>query len=232
MKEILEKVYSDSLDSYYKYLDYLLIHNKKKFIVTVNPEIIMQSYKSKEIKEILLNKKNSLTPDGISIIKKAKKYRININERITGVDITSELLKLCNEQGKSIFLFGASEEVINGLVKKVKVNYKNIKILGYSNGYVKDKDLIFENIKKLNPDVTLVALGVPYQELLINKHIKDFKKGIFVGVGGTFDVLSGIKKRAPKFFIKHNLEWLYRIIKEPKRILRFVKYNIVFMLKK
>ena len=77
----------------------------------------------------------------------------------------------------------------------------------------------------------MLAMGIPLQEKLINKHIKDFKKGIFIGVGGSFDVLSGSKKRAPKIFIKLNLEWLYRILCEPKRIKRFWNSNIKFMYK-
>ena len=79
-----------------------------------------------------------------------------------------------------------------------------------------------KKIVKLNPDICLVALGIPYQEKLINKYIDIAKKGIYVGVGGSFDVLSGTKKRAPKIFIKLNLEWLYRLICEPKRLKRFI----------
>ena len=86
-------------------------------------------------------------------------------------------------------------------------------------------------IIKLEPDIVLVALGMGNQEKLIYKHIDKFKKGIFVGVGGTFDVLSGTKKRAPKVFQKLGLEWLYRIVKEPKRIKRFYDNNVKFMFK-
>lgn len=81
------------------------------------------------------------------------------------------------------------------------------------------------------PDIMLVALGIPAQEKLIYKHLNKFKKGIFVGVGGSFDVLSGTKARAPEFFINHNLEWLYRILKEPSRIKRFYNSNVKFIFK-
>ena len=77
----------------------------------------------------------------------------------------------------------------------------------------------------------MVALGIPNQEKLIYKHLSKFKSGIFIGVGGSFDVISGSKKRAPKLFIKLNLEWLYRIVTEPKRLKRFYNNNIKFMLK-
>lgn len=232
MKDILEKIYNEEENIFYSILEDLLITNKKKFIITVNPEIIMKSYKNIVIKEMLLNDNNILVPDGISIIKKAKQYNINIKERITGVDISSKALEICNKNKKSIYLFGSKKEVLDKLIININQKYPNINIVGFSDGYVEDKDKIMQEIISLSPDLILIALGVPNQELLINKYIEKAKKGVFIGVGGTFDVLSGCKKRAPKLFIKLNLEWLYRIICEPTRLKRFIQNNIVFMFKK
>lgn len=232
MKDILEKIYNEEENIFYSILEDLLTTNKKKFIITVNPEIIMKSYKNIEIKEMLLNDNNILVPDGISIIKKAKQYNINIKERITGVDISSKALEICNKNKKSIYLFGSKKEVLDKLIININQKYPNINIVGFSDGYVEDKDKIMQEIISLSPDLILIALGVPNQELLINKYIEKAKKGVFIGVGGTFDVLSGYKKRAPKLFIKLNLEWLYRIICEPTRLKRFIQNNIVFMFKK
>ena len=109
------------------------------------------------------------------------------------------------------------------------MEYPNLRILGYTDGYVQDKDAVFDEIVQLKPDAVLVALGIPAQEILIHKHYDRFEKGIFVGVGGSFDVLSGTKKRAPEIFIKLNLEWLYRIAKEPKRFKRFYDSNVKFI---
>lgn len=232
MKDILEKIYNEEENIFYNILEDLLTTNKKKFIITVNPEIIMKSYKNIEIKEMLLNDNNILVPDGISIIKKAKKYNINIKERITGVDISSKALEICNKNKKSIYLFGSKKEVLDKLIININQKYPNINIVGFSDGYVEDKDKVMQEIISLSPDLILIALGVPNQELLINKYIEKAKKGVFIGVGGTFDVLSGCKKRAPKLFIKLNLEWMYRIICEPTRLKRFIQNNIVFMFKK
>ena len=232
MKDILEKIYNEEENIFYSILEDLLTTNKKKFIITVNPEIIIKSYKNIEIKEMLLNDNNILVPDGISIIKKAKQYNINIKERITGVDISSKTLEICNKNKKSIYLFGSKKEVLDKLIININQKYPNINIVGFSDGYVEDKDKIMQEIISLSPDLILIALGVPNQELLINKYIEKAKKGVFIGVGGTFDVLSGCKKRAPKLFIKLNLEWLYRIICEPTRLKRFIQNNIVFMFKK
>ena len=116
-------------------------------------------------------------------------------------------------------------------MKKIKGTYPNIEILGYTDGYVQEKERAMEEIVKKEPDVILVALGIPHQELLIDKYYERASKGIFLGVGGSFDVLSGMKKRAPRIFIKCNMEWLYRIVSEPKRIGRFYKSNVRFIKK-
>ena len=180
---------------------------------------------------MLLDNHVSLVPDGIAVVKACKILDIDVTERIAGIDIAEYLIEECNKQKKSLYLLGAKEEVIESLVKKIKKEYKNINLLGYSNGYVKDKDKVFKEIIKLKPDVCLVALGIPHQEKLIYKHLEKFNKGIFVGVGGSFDVMSGTKKRAPKIFIKLNLEWFYRILCEPKRLKRFWDNNIKFIFK-
>jgi N-acetylglucosaminyldiphosphoundecaprenol N-acetyl-beta-D-mannosaminyltransferase len=232
MKEYLSNLYTGSKESYYNYLLDLLHDESKEFIITVNPETIMTAYKNDTIANILQDKSNSLVPDGIAVVKKAKQLGIPVKERITGVDISEYLLQKGNDLYKSIFLYGAKEEVVSDLVKVINKKYPNLDVLGYSNGYIEDQDQVFEIIKNLKPDICLVALGIPNQELIINKHLKEFSKGIFIGVGGTFDVLSGHKKRAPKIFIKCHLEWLYRLIKEPKRLKRFWQNNIKFMLKK
>ena len=179
----------------------------------------------------LLDENTIIVPDGIGILKGANLFGDKIEETITGVELSKELFRIANEKSKSIYLFGASDEVISRLVEMIKLNYSNIQILGYDNGYVEDRQAVFEKIKKLKPDIVLVALGIPYQELMIYNNLNYFEKGIFMGVGGSFDVLSGSKKRAPKFFVKSHLEWLYRITKEPKRLKRFFKSNVKYVFK-
>ena len=229
MKKLFDKLYKDSAESFYKLIKEKLKDNKKTFIVTANPETFMKSREDDELKTLLEDKETILVPDGIGIVKAARSINYNITERITGIDIANKLLIYGDELKKSIYLFGASEEVINKMKDVLKEKYPNLKIAGATNGYVEDKDKVFAEIAKLSPDIILVAMGIPLQEKLIYKHLAKFKKGIFVGVGGSFDVISGTKKRAPKLFIKLNLEWLYRIAKEPKRLKRFYDSNIKFL---
>ena len=231
MKKIFKRLYTNSFDSFCELLKDRINSNKKTFIVTANPETFMMSEKYSEIRNMLLDKNVTLVPDGIGVVKAAKMLNINVCERIAGVDIAEFLLEHANQKGLKVYLFGSKQEVIDGMKELVEKEYNNIKLVGATNGYVNDKDKEFENIRKLNPDIVMVALGIPVQEKLIYNHLNDFKKGIFIGVGGSFDVLSGSKKRAPKLFIKLNLEWLYRIVCEPKRLKRFWNNNIKFIIK-
>ena len=229
MRKLFDKLYKKSAQSFYEILSDNLKNNKKTFVVTANPETFMISEKNEDVRKMLLDKETVMVPDGIGVLKAGKKIGYNIEERITGIDIANELLKFGNEQKKSIYLFGSKQEVIDSMKIVIKEQYPNLKLVGTSNGYVTDKDKVFDEIVKLEPDIVLVALGIPLQEMLIYKHLNRFKKGIFVGVGGSFDVMSGMKKRAPKIFIKLNLEWLYRIMKEPKRLKRFYDSNVKFL---
>lgn len=231
MRELFDKLYSNDEDSFYKILNKNLKNDKKMFVVTANPETFMISEKDEEMKKLLLDKDTILVPDGIGIVKAARMINYDVKERIAGIDIANKLLELGNIQKKSIYLFGAKQEVIDSMEEVIREKYPDLKLVGTSNGYEKDKDKILEEIAKLKPDIVLVALGIPIQEKLIYKHLDEFDKGIFVGVGGSFDVISGHKKRAPKIFIKLNLEWLYRIIKEPKRLKRFYDSNVKFLFK-
>ena len=230
MRKLFDKLYKKSAQSFYEILSDNLKNNKKTFVVTANPETFMISEKNEDVRKMLLDKETVMVPDGIGVLKAGKKIGYNIEERITGIDIANELLKFGNEQKKSIYLFGSKQEVIDSMKIVIKEQYPNLKLVGTSNGYVTDKDKVFDEIVKLEPDIVLVALGIPLQEMLIYKHLNRFKKGIFVGIGGSFDVMSGMKKRAPKIFIKLNLEWLYRIMKEPKRFKRFYNSNVKFIL--
>lgn len=231
MKELFQKLYNKDITSFYKKIEANLNKEKKMFIVTANPETFMKSESDDELNNLLHDKETILVPDGIGIVKAARSIGYPIEERITGIDIANKLLEYGNNLEKSIYLFGATEEVIVSMKKVLSRDYPNLKVVGATNGYVTDKEQIFKKISKLKPDIILVALGIPAQEKLIYKHLDKFDKGIFVGVGGSFDVISGHKKRAPKIFIKLNLEWLYRILKEPKRIKRFYDSNIKFMFK-
>ena len=226
-----EKIYKDGRDKFYTELEEKIEKNEKEFIVTANPETLMKSGKDEDLKMAVLDKKTIVIPDGIGIIKGANKLNYDIKETILGVDVANKLFELADKHKKKVFLFGAKPEIIKKMKEVLKQKYCNCELVGAIDGYVENKDKVFDQIKEKNPDIVLVALGIPNQEKLIYKHLDKFNKGIFVGVGGSFDVISGSKKRAPKIFIKLKLEWLYRIVTEPKRLKRFYQSNIKYLFK-
>ena len=171
----------------------------------------------------LLNKATYQIPDGVGIIYASKIKKGQIKSRITGIDCMDMLCNLANEKGYKVFLYGAREETIKEAKVKLEEKYPKINIVGYINGYEKDNEKIIKEINKSQADIVFVALGSPKQENWINDYKDKMSATIFQGVGGSFDVISGNIKRAPLWMQKAGLEWLYRLIKEPKRIFRQLK---------
>lgn len=229
MIDYIKKTYRGTKEEFIKELESKLLNEEKAFIVTANPETFMKANKISEFDKILKNDETTIIADGIGVVKGANIINVDIKERIPGVEVSYGLLEFANKYNKSLYLLGGSKNVIELTANKVKKEYPNIKLLGYTDGYVQDKDKVFDEIVDLDPDIVLVALGVPAQEILIDKHYDKFNKGIFIGVGGTFDVMSGTVKRAPEIFIKLNLEWLYRIAGDKTRMKRFYESNVKFI---
>lgn len=231
VKRYFDKIYKGTYKEFIGRIAKSIEEEQKEFIITANPETFMIAEENSDFANVLSASYTTIVPDGIGIVKAANMLNIPLKERITGVEICQDLFQLLQKKRGSLYLFGAQKDVGEGLVEKIQMQYPNINILGYTDGYVLEKDIVMQEIVQLKPDVLLVALGIPSQELLIQRFYEKFEKGILIGVGGSFDVLSGKKKRAPKIFIKCNLEWLYRIMSEPKRIRRFYNSNIKFIKK-
>lgn len=232
LKRYFDRLYASSRKDFEKLIDERLKKEEKSFIITANPETFTYGLKDEDVNDMLLDQSTIVIPDGIGIVKIANDIlNHSIKERITGIDLADHFLKIANEYNYKVALLGAKEEVIEALKAKITTDYPKIDLVKCENGYIEDKDAFFEEIRDLAPDIVMIGLGIPLQEKLIYRHLEKFDKGIFIGVGGSFDVLSGTKKRAPKIFQKLNLEWLYRILREPKRIKRFYNNNIKFLLK-
>ncbi|PAV31681.1 glycosyltransferase [Virgibacillus profundi] len=202
----------------------------KCFVVTANPEIVMRTRDEAAYKAIV-EKADYVVPDGAGVVMASKMINKPLKERIPGFELTISLLEHAEAQGLSCYFLGAKEYVIEKMVPEVKKRYPNLKIAGQQHGFFAlDDSSVTEEIIATKPDVVFVALGSPRQETWISKYIDQFSKGLFIGVGGSFDVLAGEVKRAPDKWIKYNLEWLYRLLKEPFRLKRFLK-SIEFMIR-
>lgn len=229
MWDYFNKIYRGSFADFQKELSEKLDREEKAFVITANPETLMIGQRDETYDAILRSADTTIVPDGIGVVKGANMLGIPLKGRITGVETVQGLFSLLNEKNRSLYLFGAKKEVLELLKTKLAAEYPGIRLAGSCDGYAPDKDAVFDEITQLQPDVVLVAMGIPMQEKLISKHYHRFHKGIFIGVGGSFDVLSGTKKRAPAIFCKLNLEWLYRIACEPSRFKRFYDSNVKFI---
>lgn len=227
--DMLNKVNDVSPDNFYGAISEILSKKKKAFVVTANPEIIMNGRNNNEVFNILY-KKAIVIPDGIGVAKAVGFLKGKEVARNTGVDLVEFLLEESNRMNYKILIYGSKQNVLESLKEKCDKIYPNIEFEGMYNGYENSEQYVLKQIEKSKADIYLIALGSPRQELFINSFFEYIEYGVCVGVGGSFDVLSGHIKRAPGFFINHNLEWLYRVLTQPKRLRRFVRGNIKFVL--
>jgi UDP-N-acetyl-D-mannosaminouronate:lipid I N-acetyl-D-mannosaminouronosyltransferase len=203
-------------------LDYLI--DKHKILIATNAEKILKD--DVKLQEIINN--NIAYPDGIGAVMALKKKGYKV-AKIPGVELWHDIIERYHKE-KSFYFIGASQEVIEITISKLKKEFLEIDIKNYRNGFLKDGDI--ENIKAdlllKKPDVVFVAMGTPKQEFLMQEFIA-VHPALYQGLGGSFDVYSGKLKRAPKIFLKLRVEFLYRLILEPKRIgrqLHLVKFLI------
>ena len=200
-------------------------------IVTINPEMINQGHAIPEMDEILKNAEMIL-PDGVGVKIALKLKGIN-QERIAGIEFAKKVIELCAKNGYKIALFGAKQEVIEKTSENLLKEYPELKIVYSRNGYFskEEEQQIKEDIKNAGPDVIFTALGAPKQEIF-NKEMKQLLPGsVFIGIGGSFDVWSGMVQRAPEIWQKTGLEWLYRTLKEPQRFKRIFPTLPLFLIK-
>ncbi|GAB6257403.1 MULTISPECIES: WecB/TagA/CpsF family glycosyltransferase [Peribacillus] len=217
--EILSIPFIDSnMDEFMNGMIYpRLMNQEKTFVVTANPEIVEYANEHQDYKDIILSA-DYITPDGVGIIMASKWLNQPLQERITGFDLMNELFRVADERALKVYMLGAEENVIEAAALKVKELYPGLELVGYNHGYIDIKDdTLPKSIAELEPDIILTALGFPRQEKWVSRHYELFNKGLFMGVGGSFDVLAGKVNRAPVFWQKMRLEWLYRLIQQPSR---------------
>ncbi|WP_322420309.1 WecB/TagA/CpsF family glycosyltransferase [Jeotgalibacillus haloalkalitolerans] len=201
---------------------------KQAFIITANPEIVMHADRDPAYKKIV-HSADCVVPDGIGIIYASKILGQPLPERIAGFDLLHDFLRIAADQQKSVFLYGAKPEVIQKAVANLKKQYPQLIIAGYEDGYHSYPEQVAERVKNTEADFVFVGTGFPRQEQWINTYRHLFPHTIAMGVGGSFDVLSGETKRAPGIFIRLNLEWFYRLVTQPKRIGRMMALPLFLM---
>lgn len=213
------EIFDGSKSQYMTYLMEKYKNGKKTVLISGNPEVLYNAIENDEMKSIC--KKADIIPDGVGVIVAGKITGQHFKQKIAGIEIMEEILKLSNTNNISVFMLGAEYWVVEKAVNICKHRY-NTMIAGFHDGYFNMDDCmnIIDDINKSGADALLVAMGCPKQELFIAKYKDILNPKILMGVGGSFDVLAGKVQRAPKWMINLGLEWLYRVAKEPWRIKR------------
>lgn len=214
-------------------LDYVDLH--KGILVAVNAEKVTKA--TDETRMVVNN--NIGYADGAGVVVAMHKLGRPNAVRIAGCDLWLDIIRDSYKE-KSFYLIGGKQEVIEDTINKLKQEYEGINILGYRNGYIKtdeERNALIRDIADKKPDVVYVAMGSPKQEFLMADIMK-VHPAIYQGLGGSFDVYTGRVKRAPLWWQKHNVEFLYRFLKQPQRYrreyyrLKFLFWLIIGKLKK
>lgn len=195
-------------------------------VVTPNPEFILMAQKDESFRQCLLQA-DLVLPDGIGVVYASKILGRPLSGRVPGIDFASGLLE--NMKGKRLYLLGAKEGVAESAAQRLAQQYPQLVVCGSHHGYFKPEEdqSVAEEIALATPDVLFVCLGAPRQEEFLAKWGTVTGAKIGIGLGGALDVFAGTVDRAPEFWQKCNLEWLYRLCKEPKRFGRMAKLPLV-----
>jgi N-acetylglucosaminyldiphosphoundecaprenol N-acetyl-beta-D-mannosaminyltransferase len=187
-------------------------------VITANPELIYATGQDARLKQ-LLNSAHIVTPDGVGVVWAAQRLGYPVAERVTGIDLVEALFPVAAAKGWRVFLLGSKPGVAELAAKKVEEKYPGF-IWEAEHGFFsrEEEPCLLEKIRAFKPDILLVGLGAPRQEFWIFSHLD--LAIVSIGVGGSFDALAGLNKRAPKWVQDIRLEWLYRLLKQPQRLKR------------
>lgn len=199
--------------------------------VVVNVSKFVEMQQNPSLKNII-EECNIINADGMPMVWAARMLGLPLRERVAGVDLFQELIRVCAEKGYRPFFFGAREEVVKQVAAVFKKAYPSLEIAGYRNGYFnrQEERKIADEIRSTRADMLFVGFSSPMKEEFLSKWKNHMQVPFCMGVGGSFDVVAGRTRRAPVWMQKSGLEWAYRIYQEPHRMWkRYAKTNPVFL---
>ena len=219
-------------ESYLRTKELIETSNKScQMVFAPNVEFIMKAQKDKEFFEIL-NKSKLSTPDSVGVEIAAKKMGKPIKERIQGQKYFRKIVEEGEKLGWSFYILGGKGDTPNKAVENLKKIYPKLNIVGLHEGFFESKEIeetVIEEINSLKPNILIVAMGAPIQEKWIYENKDRLKVDVACGQGGTLDYEAGNIKRAPEFFQKHGIEWLWRLVRQPTRIVRMMVLPVYLM---
>ncbi len=188
------------------------------WVLTMNPEFLYRAQCEKELLE-LAERADMVTPDGVGIVWACRMAGRPAPERVTGIDLMIRLAGRAAIEGWRVYLLGAAPGVAEEAAGRLRRDYPGLPVAGSHHGYFNENESITvaREIRKAGTDLLFVALGAPRQEKWIDKYLLETGARVAVGVGGSFDVIAGRVRRAPRWLMRLRLEWLYRLLSQPSR---------------
>jgi len=215
------KIDNLTIDEALREIDLFVRSRKPHLVVTPNPEMVVMANKDKDFKEIL-NEAHLNLPDGAGLLWAAKVFKKPLKEKVSGVDLIPRIAELAERQKYKIYLLGSKSGIAAGAAGYLQKQYPNLKIVGTYHGFFnKEEELkVIENIALTEPDILIVGMGSPKQEKWLGHKLNVLNIPVSIAVGGSLDVLAGKVKRAPKWMRMTGLEWFWRLLRQPWRIMR------------
>ncbi len=200
-------------------------------IVTTDAGGIIRAQEDPEMRHIM-NRADLVTADGAGVVLAARLLNLGIDTRVAGCDMVSEICKVAAEMGRSVYLLGAAPGVAEMAASNLQARIPGLRVAGVHDGYFspEDEPAIIREIRDSHPAALFVALGAPRQEKWIVQHMAELGVPVCIGIGGSLDVISGLKQRAPVWMQRCGLEWMYRALKEPTRIPRLYVLPLILWL--
>jgi N-acetylglucosaminyldiphosphoundecaprenol N-acetyl-beta-D-mannosaminyltransferase len=210
-----------SEDEAVEVIDKLVLEGGAHYGAVVNAAKLVAADRDEKLKRVLLTA-DLVTADGMSVVWASRLLGRGLKERVTGIDLFQRLVKHAASAGLSVYFLGAREESVRGIVEQFGREYPALRIAGYHNGYFEESEWqsVCEKIRLSGADLLFVAMGSPRQELWIASNVELAGVSFALGVGGSFDHLSGFARRAPRWMQRCGLEWLHRLALEPRRLWR------------
>lgn len=200
----------------------MLREKHRGYCVTPNAEILYEAARDPSFRDVL-NGAAMVLPDGAGVVLGAKILGTPIREKVAGIEFGEEICKLLADQGGRLFLLGGKPGIAEAAGENLKKKYPGLVICGTADGYFAHEAPVIRQINDSQPDVVFVCLGAPKQERFMAKHLAEVNAALLLGLGGSLDGYAGAVQRAPRWMIRWNLEWLYRLIQEPRRLGRMLR---------
>ena len=204
---------------------------RSHLLVTVNVAILIMMRKDKLLREACVTA-DLVTADGVPVVWSSRLLGTPLVERVSGVDLLPRLLKMGSENHLRVYFLGARQEIVEKMVALCHESYQDIVIAGYHHGYFAEEDhpRIISEIYNSNADFLFIGMPTPFKETWCYQHKDELNVPVIIGVGGSFDVLTGYIPRAPKWMQNIGMEWFWRFMMEPRKMWkRYLVTNTIFI---